>query len=228
MDRYRERPSRLPGAVAWRNDRAGDGRPSRVLPDGCLDLLWMEDALWVAGPDTEAYVFEARPGIVAGLRFAPGFGPKVVGVPAHRLRDQRVRLDEVWSDREVREMTARVGEHDDPEVALEAVALARLDGAVTPDPLIDDLVCRLRAGETVDAAARASGLSARQLRRRSAEAFGYGPKLLARILRLQRALGLARDGTPLAATAAHAGYADQAHLARDAAALAGAPMRQLL
>jgi AraC-like DNA-binding protein len=228
MDRYRERPSRLPGAVAWRNDRAGDGRPSRVLPDGCLDLLWMEDALWVAGPDTEAYVFEARPGIVAGMRFAPGFGPKVVGAPAHELRDRRVRLDELWSDREVRALTARVSEYDDPETVLEAIALTRLDGKVDPDPLIDDLVRRLRAGESVDAAAQASGLGARQLRRRSADAFGYGPKLLARILRLQRALGLARDGIPLAATAAQAGYADQAHLARDAAALAGAPMRQLL
>jgi AraC-like DNA-binding protein len=39
--------------------------------------------------------------------------------------------------------------------------------------------------------ARATGLSERQLYRRCLAAFGYGPAVLARILRLQRALQLA-------------------------------------
>ena len=41
---------------------------------------------------------------------------------------------------------------------------------------------------------RRSGLSTRQLQRRALDAFGYGPKLLARILRLGDALALARRG----------------------------------
>ncbi|MGB3055197.1 MAG: helix-turn-helix domain-containing protein, partial [Acidimicrobiales bacterium] len=66
-----------------------------------------------------------------------------------------------------------------------------------------------------------------QLHRRSLIAFGYGPKVLARILRLQRALALARDGSSFAAAAVDSGYTDQAHLAREVRALAGAPLTQL-
>ncbi|NED34808.1 helix-turn-helix domain-containing protein, partial [Streptomyces sp. SID8499] len=69
---------------------------------------------------------------------------------------------------------------------------------------------------------------ARTLHRRALAAFGYGPKTLARVLRLQRALRLARAGVPYAACAARAGYADQAHLARDVKELAGRPLGRLL
>jgi transcriptional regulator GlxA family with amidase domain len=80
----------------------------------------------------------------------------------------------------------------------------------------------------VAATADRLGLGARQFHRRSLSAFGYGPKTLARILRLQRALALARAGVALADTAARTGFADQAHLARDVRELAGTPMRELL
>ncbi|WP_280391687.1 helix-turn-helix domain-containing protein [Nocardia wallacei] len=59
-------------------------------------------------------------------------------------------------------------------------------------------------------------------------AFGFGPKMLARVLRLQRALRLARAGVPFAETAFRAGYADQAHLAREVRELAGKPLGQLV
>jgi len=58
-------------------------------------------------------------------------------------------------------------------------------------------------------------LSERQLRRRFLDAVGYGPKTLARILRFQRFLALAKPGENLAALAYEAGYADQAHLTRE-------------
>jgi AraC-like DNA-binding protein len=82
----------------------------------------------------------------------------------------------------------------------------------------------LDAGRDIGAVAAMLGITARQLHRRSLDAFGYGPKLLARVLRMHRALRLARAGTPLAETAARAGYADQAHLSRDVKALAGVPL----
>lgn len=66
------------------------------------------------------------------------------------------------------------------------------------------------------------------MHRRSLTAFGYGPKTLARVLRLQRALALARAGVPYADTAARTGFADQAHLARDVRELAGMPLGELL
>ncbi|MEU1566435.1 helix-turn-helix transcriptional regulator, partial [Streptomyces mirabilis] len=97
-----------------------------------------------------------------------------------------------------------------------------------PDPLLREVVTALDAGRSIAATADRLGLSARQLHRRSLTAFGYGPKTLARVLRLQRALALARTGVPFAETAARSGFADQAHLARDVRELAGMPLGELL
>ncbi|MFD4428948.1 helix-turn-helix domain-containing protein [Nocardia sp. NPDC058497] len=58
-------------------------------------------------------------------------------------------------------------------------------------------------------------------------AFGYGPKMLARILRFQRALAAVRAGVPAAETAAVTGFADQAHLSREFRDLAGCSVRTL-
>ncbi|MFE3125668.1 helix-turn-helix domain-containing protein, partial [Streptomyces hydrogenans] len=79
----------------------------------------------------------------------------------------------------------------------------------------------LGAGRPVAETADALGLGVRRLHRLSLTAFGYGPSVLARVLRLQRALTLLRAGLPPAEAAARAGYTDQAHLSRDTRALAG-------
>jgi AraC-like DNA-binding protein len=89
-------------------------------------------------------------------------------------------------------------------------------------------VTALDAGRPVAATADELGLGVRQLHRRSLDAFGYGPKTLARILRLRRALVLAGAGVPFAETAVRSGFADQAHLARDVKELAGVPLGRLL
>ena len=73
----------------------------------------------------------------------------------------------------------------------------------------------------MDELGAALGVSERQLRRRFADAVGYGPKTLARVLRFQRFLALARSGDELARLALTAGYADQAHLTRETRRLAG-------
>ncbi|MFC8195666.1 helix-turn-helix domain-containing protein [Streptomyces sp. NPDC057298] len=226
---YRERASRLAGAVVWtRTAVPGDAAP--VLPDGCMDLLWTEGRLFVAGPDTRAYRGDPSggPRRYAGIRFFPGTAPSYLGAPAHELRDRRVDLADLWSGPEVRRLTERVDAAADPSAALEAVAVGRALEAGPPDPWLRAVVAALSEGRSVAATAEELGWSERQLHRRSLVAFGYGPKTLARVLRLQRALALARSGLPQADTAARAGYADQAHLARDVRDLAGVPLGELL
>lgn len=232
---YAERPSGvLPGAVVWTKTAAPDAAPGApaaapVLPDGCMDLLWTEGRLFVAGPDTHAYLPGVRePGRYVGIRFAPGTAPAVLGAPAHELRDRRVELADLWSAAEVRRLTARVDAAEDPVAALEAVAGERAADRPPPDPLLTEVVRSLGAGRGVAETADAAGLGARQLHRRCLPAFGYGPKTLARVLRLQRALALARSGLPYADTAATAGFADQAHLARDVKELTGMRLTELL
>ncbi|MGA4838894.1 helix-turn-helix domain-containing protein [Streptomyces sp. G45] len=227
---YAERPSpALPGAVVWTKAAATGGTAAAVLPDGCMDLLWTEGRLFVAGPDTRAYLpGPAHPGRYVGVRFAPGTAPALLGAPAHALRDQRVDLADLWGAADARRLTARVDAAADPLSALERIAAERLAAAPPPDRLLARVVELLRAGRGVAETADAVGLSARQLHRRALPAFGYGPKTLARVLRLQRALTLARDGLPHADTAAAAGFADQAHLARDVKDLTGLTLGELL
>jgi AraC-like DNA-binding protein len=218
---YEERPSRLPGAVVWANTSPGTGR---VLPDGCMDLLWHEGRLSVAGADTRAHLTGGEAGSWFGVRFFPGSAPAFLGVPAHELRDRRVDLADLWPAAEVRRLSGRVDGAADLPRALEDLVLER---AEPPGPLLRRLVGALDAGRTVGATADELGLGARQLHRRALDAFGYGPKTLARILRFRRALRLAAE-VPFAEAAARAGFADQAHLAREVKELAGVPLGELL
>jgi AraC-like DNA-binding protein len=223
---YQERRACLPGAVVWTRT-ARDGGPVRIVPDGGMDVIWMGGDLIVAGPDTGPHLTTDAPGDrCAGIRFAPGAGPRVLGVPAAALRDGRVPLAALWPSAEVRRMAERLDGAADPAAALEALVIRR-----SPDPLADPwataVAHALGAGRPVAAVSGAAGLSERQMHRRSLAAFGYGPKTLARVLRLNRALALARRGTPQASVAAVAGYADQAHLAREVKALTGVPLSAL-
>ncbi len=225
---YGERRSALAGAIVWRS-LAEAGESIRVLPDGCLDIMWSEGELVVAGPDTVAFLAPVAPGTRhVGLRFAPGTAPAVLGVPASELRNQRVPLAQLWPAAGVRRATDLVAGAACQGAALEEIARARLPGSGWPDPALAHVVSRLRAGASVEDTASVLGSGARQLHRRSLVAFGYGPKTLARILRMNRALGLARTGAPLASVAAATGYADQAHLAREVKAMAGVTLRELI
>jgi AraC-like DNA-binding protein len=208
---------------SWTRRTGGSGS---VLPDGCLDLMWISGELVVAGPDTVATRAELPAGVeIAAVRFRPGAAPAVLGLPASALRDQRVPLTELWPDAPA--LARRVGGAAD--------RVAVLEDAVPPvDPVAVAVGRRLarRAGGpgVVAELARWAGLSERQLHRRCVTAFGYGPKTLDRILRLQRflLLGRADPAAGLARLAADAGYADQAHLGHDCRALAAATPGELI
>jgi AraC-like DNA-binding protein len=226
---YAEWTDVLAAGVLWsRQVATGLAGLDRILPDGCLDLIWTDGELIVAGPDTRAQVGPSQPGAVCGVRFHSGRGPAVLGVPADELRDARVPLAALWPGDEVRRLTELVSDAPDRPRALADVVRGRLARTPPPDALALEVCRRLHAGHSVAATAAAVGLGARQLHRRSLPAFGYGPKTLARILRLQKAVGLARAGGPFADVSVAAGYADQAHLSRDVKALAGVPLRELI
>lgn len=100
---------------------------------------------------------------------------------------------------------------------LEAIQLRRIR---EPDPLVRAAVIALgRPRARVGPVADELGVSARQLQRRVSEAVGYGPKMLARVLRFRRLQSLPL--APLAELALDAGYADQAHMTTEVTQLAG-------
>ncbi|MFC5994727.1 helix-turn-helix domain-containing protein [Pseudonocardia hispaniensis] len=70
----------------------------RVLPDGCMDLMWIDSTLMVAGPDTTAHLARLAPGsTITGLRLRPGIAACLLATSAEELRNQRVPLG--WSVR---------------------------------------------------------------------------------------------------------------------------------
>jgi AraC-like DNA-binding protein len=189
-----------------------------VLPDGCMDVIWCDGRLLVAGPDTGPQVPDGAVSGYVGVRFAPGQGPGIVGVPANELLNVRVDLAEVWPRADVRRLAERIADAPDRAAVLEDAVLVRED---TTDSVMRTVAMALAAGHGVADVADSAGFGVRQLHRKSLGAFGYGPKTLARILRLQRALRCVAVGMSYAAAAQTVGYADQAHLARDVRDLAG-------
>jgi AraC-like DNA-binding protein len=221
---YREWPIDLGGAVVWSHDASADERVSRILPDGCIDLIWSQGQIFVAGPDTAARSVRTPAGVAyVAVRFAPGQAPALLGVPADELCDAQPELDDLWPARG-RRMAERISAAEHRPAAFAELVRAEFGRCeYRPDLLMREAARCLGRGQPVEEVAAAVGLSPRQLLRRSRHAFGYGPKTLARVLRLGRAVALVRLGTALAEVAVRAGYADQAHLTRDVRALAGVP-----
>jgi AraC-like DNA-binding protein len=239
---YRELPPPRSAAALvaclWRRDAEPERRVHRVVPDACVDIVWVPGRLpLVAGPATRPLLSEQPAGAAAfGVRFRVGAAGAALGWPAHDLLDATVGLDELWGRAAAEAIAERAEAAGDPACRLAVLAAGvaarlpaseRLDGAV-----------RLAATSMAVPGARVQrlgdrvGLGERQLRRRFADAVGYGPKTLQRVLRFQRFLALAHDGGgvagDLARLALDAGYADQAHLTRECRRLSGLPPAALL
>ena len=226
---YREyaSPTGLEDVVGclWENDRVRL-KSQLVVPDGCVDLVWFgSEGLKVVGADTGPHVVEPLGSSTAGIRLLPGAAGAVLGIPASEIRDQQVDLSLVWGSQTG--LTAEVMSAATPSHRLELLAREVLQRHAVPDPLIV-AAARALAQPTARVAQVAEGLgvSERQLRRRTLDAIGYGPKTLARVARLRRLMAL--DGEELAVRAVLAGYASQAHMTEEVRRLTGStPVRFL-
>jgi AraC-like DNA-binding protein len=195
-----------------------------VLPDGCTDLIWEQGrGPLVAGPDTgPAPTTMAAGTVILGVRFRPSAGGPVLGIPLSELRDQRVDLADLRPAD-----AGRLSAGLDPTTAaarmLDVTAALVDDGA--PDPVVTWAAHLLRDPQVrAEDVAATVGLSMRQFRRRCHASVGYGPKTLQRVLRFRRfvsRIDAGPDVLDLAAIAAEAGYADQAHLTRECGKLSG-------
>ena len=200
----------------------GEAEPVPVLPDACTDLIWQSGVgAFVAGPDTGPAPAARPPGTVfVGARFRPGAGGAALGVPLSELLDQRVDA----ADLPAVPAGRLPGSLAPAEAMRRVAAIASQMVAERPaDRLVLEAARLLgRPGAQAELVAAQLGISERQLRRRCQAAAGYGPLMLARILRFRRFLSRIDAGAAdLALLAAEAGYADQAHLTRETTKLAG-------
>lgn len=246
MMRYREHaphPDLLPLVECYWSVRgkAIDPVSHRVLPDGCVDVLFDLSSDADPMPDRpEAAVvgFMTRPLPVVyrgevelfAVRFRPGRAAGFLGVDTHELTDRVEALDDVWGpegrrvfERLVATPTGTVGRAR----LLDAALLSRLEGdPVATDALMVEAASRIvRSGGRVRIAdlARSLDISRRQLERRFPATVGVSPKTAARIARFRRVVDALheRPSDSLSMLALRQGYADQAHMTREFKALAG-------
>nr|CEL22781.1 Transcriptional regulator, AraC family [Kibdelosporangium sp. MJ126-NF4]CTQ89922.1 Transcriptional regulator, AraC family [Kibdelosporangium sp. MJ126-NF4] len=216
---YREYEPPTTDAVrcVWTSTKVGT---QRVVPDGCMDIVWNGTDLLVAGPDTQAFITESS-GTGVGVRFQPGVAPGLLGVPAHAIANTRVPLADLWPHDRVQRLLDDVHHGKPGQALLAAVRSAEPDEFAAR-------VLRLAAQGQVRGMADDLGITERHLHRKCLARFGYGPKTLQRILRFSDALELVYAGKPFAEVAYEIGYADQAHLSREVKALAGATLTTLV
>jgi AraC-like DNA-binding protein len=209
--------------------RQDAGPPVRVLPDGCIDIVFGETTgAQLVGANSTAFLVPVEGAIrIVGARMLPGCAPALLGIAAEQLRDVRTPIaGALHGGARLEEALARSA---DPLDTLRSELLARAIRAPRPDPLIREAVSRLGPpGIAISELADDLGVSERGLRRRVTAAVGYGPRRLARVFRLSQALEAARAGDELARVAYAAGYADQAHFSNDCRELAGVPPSVLL
>jgi AraC-like DNA-binding protein len=217
---YREHrpPSGLESVVAclWEHEPERD-RTQRIVPDGCVDLIWI-DGLQVAGADTGPREVALAAGRrVSGIRLRPGAAGALLGVPASEVRDSQVAAALLWRDLARLEEQLAGAAHRRRLELLAATVGRRM---AEPDRLVAAAARALAAqAARVAGVAADLGVSERQLHRRTLAAVGYGPKVLARVARLRRLVAAGDES--LAARAYGAGYASQAHMSDEVRRLTG-------
>lgn len=206
------------GAVLWRST----GGAGAVIPaDGCADVIVLDGRLVVAGPSTRSLHTHADgPAGSIGLRFAPGQAGPVLGIRPDEVADQVLPLDAVLSRARAgpwrRALLTMLDRTPHDENTRSTEDLDRLVGAAGSSAPWSGTVRRWAARQSpVAQVTEGLGVSARTLRRRMVDTFGYGYPTLVRIERARLAATLLRKGMSPSEAASEAGYADQPHLTRE-------------
>lgn len=155
-----------------------------------------------------------------GVFFRPARVAPFLRVAASDLTDRALAIDDVWGTAGWR-LPIELCELDEAGRIdrLESVLRTRLGRGRPPAAAFDveglaANVLRHRGRVTVDAMARASGVSRQHLSRAFRERIGIGPKLYSRLARFQSGLAYAgsRASVDWARVALEMGYADQSHM----------------
>lgn len=189
--------------------------PGRLaLPDVACDLIWTGSEVLLVGPMSRGRIVERAFSRMGVLTIGSTDAMRLARRPLSELTDQTIPVGELA-----------------PDIASPMTDLFGLGGGAR---LVRPGVQRRDGDEDVSFAARALsrgarpgwvadrlGMTGRHLRRRFNETIGLSPEQFSQILRLRRAIGLARSGQSLAMASALSGYADQPHLNRQCRTLTG-------
>jgi AraC-like DNA-binding protein len=211
---YREHPlgRALDGLTKARWTLTGGGEAydwiaQQATPDGCVEIIrrvagrsrWNGDqpACFAVGLIERPEPFEiSGDSSFEGLRLWPWAWALITDLPLAALRGR-------W-------------------LAFEAPAFAEIEARLSRAVAVNAFGRTIVSAESVADMVRATGMSPRTLQRWFAAHVGLPPRRYLRLLRFQRAFETAPGQASLAGHAADQGFADQAHMAREFRALAGA------
>jgi AraC-like DNA-binding protein len=204
----------------------------RALPYPAVNLTFLPGRCQVTGvprgPFTETLAGSGR---VFGVRFrAAGFRP-FLGASVSTITDRVLPVHEVFGVPGTTLAEAVLaGDDAAATAAVDRFLAARAPGRPDASAEAVEAMAERAAGDSgitrVDQLAGAFGIGARTLQRLFADYVGVGPEWVIRRYRLHEAAAAAAErgcGLDVAALAAALGYADQAHLTRDFAAVVGEP-----
>jgi AraC-like DNA-binding protein len=204
---------------------------AELLTDPCVSVVLEAGQSRVVGVSTRLFRRELRErGLMRAVKLRAGAARALLGdVPLVSLSDRRVPFAELLGAAPEALEAQVLGEADDTRAlaALEAWLHARLrrplDPKVTLAAGLVERATREPELRTVDALARAGGLTVRPLQRLFRDYVGASPKWVLRRERLRTAALRLEQGltVSLAELAAELGYADHAHLTRDFRAATG-------
>jgi AraC-like DNA-binding protein len=212
-------------------------RQVAYAPDGFPDLLLIDGIPWISGPKVGPTIEDVPANFtVIGIALKPGVIPNWTRASLAEVTGVRVPLAE-FLPKMAEHIVNAVGDCREPvQMArgLQEAVVTDLRRADPPDAahvhIREALDRRDATSATTSQIARQLGTSDRTLRRLCESLFGYGPKTLERVLRLQRFLTRARTSkdVALSALAYDAGFCDQAHLTREARLLTGLTPKSIL
>lgn len=221
---YRELPGAGAGPVAciWTGRPGWSPRSLRLLPDGCVDVVWDGTAIAVVPPRAAAVRHNlTAQGFSVGVRLRAGWAAQTLRTSIGPL-PAVANMADVRSDAGVPQFAEALAGLSDPVVAAWLLARwverLRPAGSVPETRLLGAIDLLARPGSSVRTAASGAGYSVRELHRRFVGQVGLSPKSFQRVARFQRFRRLiASTGAPrtMAEAAALCGYADEAHLAHD-------------
>jgi len=229
----------------WSLSDAPSHAAERIVPSGTLELVinLEEDEIRIYDPDgggvrrfsgavvsgayRRFFVIDTREhASVVGVHFRPGRAGPLLGVPPGALADQHVDLETLWPESaiELRDRLCAAARPADRFAVLEQMLLRRLSRRRDGHPAVPLALGQLENPDvTIGSIATSLRLSPRRLIEVFTAEVGMTPKRLARVLRFQRALALARrEGPPdWGRLATACGYFDQPHLIHDVRELTG-------
>jgi len=217
---------------------ADEQQPERVLPDGCMELIFhrgepfrrdetRQPHAFVVGQMLEPIVLiPSRKVNVLGVRFQPGGAYPFFDFPLHQMRSRFETIDIALgsSGRELEDQVLNAHSTIEAIGCIERMLLSCLRSARLSYGRAHALARTLLDSHgkiSVRSLADRAGISTRQLEREFNSTVGLSPKALAQVFRFQKVFQAMEDNNKWVDVAFECGYYDQAHLIADFRRFAG-------